>query len=600
VAKGKKLGGVVKEKGGVGMGGIEGKRLIWLILVLHLFALGGCGGGGGGAPDTAVSVTSVEVLSAGGLHPRSPVSLTVALDSAAELNDLGMAYYLISKDEEAQQIESYHLGSAAIPLVASGENAYTQTFIFSDDVPAGTYNLVVQVDPLECVLSRTVVFEVPDSLRITVAEDRKQPDLVLRKLRPSSAYLVLSYDEYTADNMRRSHIAGTLEVESVAYGASNVALGAFVETNSGYEEVLLWDSASQSYVRHLFLSSLEPNAPKSLMGDVFVPDSVRNRLAGRTFTKLKFVVDPLGAIEENEAAAVYPDRSNDNEIIYPVNIYEGVPVAASDPEEDEVTFQTSFSKGFSNSFFGAEVDFLGKSWFGAQGIGASVSGGVPVTILGHTFDFLRATSDGHYNPIMPTDSAFDLDVEFAGMTLYSKSGNANFSWEESWQIEKRMGYSQTFVIAVVPVELSAGASGALGINASVNIAAHFDGSISPFVDVGAYTSAAINLLVAKGGVRGTLYLVGCTFDTTLGGTIAANAEATQLTGTLVEKAGYTLEGPNGNVELFVNWPRVCWKWHIIPYPCGWNEATKSLVSWSVFSQSDTLLDKQQSVTVSLQ
>lgn len=582
------------------MGGMKGKRLIWLILVFNVFVLGGCGGGGGGggAPDTSVSVTSVEILPEGDVHLRSPVSLTVALDSATELSDLGMAYYLVSKDEETQRIESYHFGSASIPLVSSGEGAYTQTFVFSDDVPAGTYNLVVQVDPLESVLSRAVVFEAPESLLVTVADDRNLPDLVLRELRPHSAYLVLNHDEHTADNVRRSHIAGTLDVESVAHGASNVAVGAFVETDRGYEEVLLWDSASRSYVKHLILPSLDANTLRSLMVGVFVPEAVRNRLAGRTSTNLKFVVDPLGAIEENEAAAVVPTRGDDNEIVHPVNIYEGVPVAASDAAG--LTFQTSFSKGFSNNYFGTEVDFLGKAWFGIQGIGASVSGGVPVTILGHTFDFLKATSDAHYNPIMPTDSAFDLDVEFAGMTLYSKSGNANFSWEETWQIEKRMGYSQTFVIAVVPVELSAGASGALGIKATVNIAAAFEGTVSPFVDVGAYASAAVNLAVAKGGVRGTLYLVGCTFDTTLGGTIAADTGATQLTGTLTEKVGYTLKGPNGKIELYVDWPKTCWKWHVIPYPCGWHEATKSLVSWSAFSKSDTLFDKQQSVTVPLQ
>jgi len=134
----------------------------------------------------------------------------------------------------------------------------------------------------------------------------------------------------------------------------------------------------------------------------------------------------------------------------------------------------------------------------------------------------------------------------------------------------------------------------------VNIAAAFEGTVSPFVDVGAYASAAVNLVVAKGGVRGTLYLVGCTFDTTLGGTIAADAGATQLTGTLTEKVGYTLKGPNGKIELYVDWPKTCWKWHVIPYPCGWHEATKSLVSWSAFSKSDTLFDKQQSVTVPLQ
>ena len=76
--------------------------------------------------------------------------------------------------------------------------------------------------------------------------------------------------------------------------------------------------------------------------------------------------------------------------------------------------------------------------------------------------------------------------------------------------------------------------------------------------------------------------------------------ATQLTGTLDETIGYTLSGPNGGLVIFVKWPKTCWKWHVIPYPCGWNEKDWSLVSWSTYSKTDTLLDRRQSVTVPLQ
>ncbi len=576
---------------------MQRKHLVWFLLLQLVFVLGGCGGGGDSVSQTQVSVRSVELLSPETVEKGHYISLSVTLSSDADLNNLGMSYYLLSKDEATQQIDSYHFGSTSIPVVASGERMYAQSFVFSDDVPAGTYNLLIQVDPLETSLPDDITYEAPDDVTVTVAADQGKPDLVARAIHAHSSYLVLSQDEELGDGERRDHISMTVDVESVAHDASNVAIMAYVETTAGYEPVRIWNSAGKSFGDSLILSSLDANVLQSVMLDLLVPQTVLARLEGKTSTNVKVVIDPFDEIDENENALILTGRADDNELVQPVNIYAGAPVASRG--DGGLNFQTSFSKGFDNKHFGADLDFLGKAWFGLNGIGASVSGTLPVTVLGHTFDFLGITSDAHYNPILPTDSAFDLDVEFAGITLYSQSGNAGFEWEKTWQIEKNMGYTQTFVIGIVPVDVSAGASGALGIKATVSVNSEFDGTVSPFVDVGAYASAAIDLAVAKGGIRGTLYLIGCSFDTKLGGTIAADAGATQLTGTLDETVGYTLSGPNGDLVIFVKWPKTCWKWHVIPYPCGWHEKDWSLVSWSTYSKKDTLLDKHQSVTVPL-
>lgn len=577
---------------------MQRKYLVWFLLLQLVFVLGGCSGGNDSASQSRVSVSSVELLSAETFEKGCYVSLSVTLSSDADLNGLGMSYYLLSKDEATQRIDSYHFGSATIPVVSAGEHTYAQSFVFSDDVPAGTFNLLVHVDPLETSLPDDIAYEAPRDVAVTVAEDRGKPDLAVHAIHAHSSYLVLSHDEELGDGARRDHISLTVDVESAAHDASNVDITASVETVAGYEPVLIWNSADKSFANSLLLSSLDANALQSVMLDLLVPPEVLAGLEGKTSTNVKIVIDAFDEIDENESALMLAGRTDDNELVHPVNIFAGDPVASKG--DSGLDFRTSFSKGFNNKYFGAELDFLGKAWFGLNGIGASVSGTVPVTILGHTFNFLGITSDAHYNPILPTDSAFDLDVEFAGITLYSQSGNAGFEWEKTWKIEKNMGYSQTFVIAIVPVEVSAGASGALGIKATVSVNSKFEGTVSPFVDVGAYASAAVNLVVAKGGIRGTLYLIGCSFDTKLGGTIAADAGATQLTGTLDETIGYTLSGPKGGLVIFVNWPKICWKWHIIPYPCGWNEKDWSLVSWSTYSKTDTLLDKHQSVTVPLQ
>ena len=579
------------------------KHLVWFLLLQLVFVLGGCGGGDDSTPPSQpqLSVQSVEVLTDRAIEPKSTVALSVTLSSDRDLSDLGISYYLISGDEATDRIESYYFGGAVIPLVASGENTYAQFFVFSGDAPAGTYNLLAYVDPMKTVFSSDIVYSAPDDVTVKIGADQGKPDLVLHDVRTDSSYLVLLQDDEPDDGVLRDNISATIDVESVAHGSANVAVMAYVETSAGYEQVRIWDSSAGTFAATHTIPSLGTNTVQSVMLDLLVPKDILARLAGKTTSNVKIVVDPLDAVEENENLMVPDDRANDNELVEPVNIFAGTPVAPKG--DDGVTFGTSFSKGFDNRFFGAKVDFQGKAWFNKSGIGTYVSGAAPVTVLGNTFNFLGITSNARYNPILPTDAAFDLDVEFAGVTVYSKHGGAGFSWEQSWQVEKSKGFEQRMIIAIVPVKVSAGASGALGFRTSVNVDSKFDGTVSPFVDVGTYVTAGVDIVLASAGVRGNLHLLKFDFNTKLGGTIAADAGATQLTGTLDGTIGYTLTGPNGNIALFVRYPGICWKKILfinVPYPCCCpNEKELSLASFSSYSKTDTLLDKHQSAAVPL-
>lgn len=571
------------------------KHLAWLLLLQLVFVLGGCGGGSDSVPPSHVSVRSVDVLQEGTIEPKSVTAMSVTLSSDADFADLAVAYYLVSGDEEAGEPELFYFGGAVIPAVASGENTYIQSFVFSDDVPAGTYHIAVHLDPLGTTLPRDIMYFAPDDITARIGTDQGKPDLVLHDIRPDSSYLILLQDDETGDGVRRDNLSATIDVESVAHGAENVTAMAYIQTTAGYEPVRIWNPTGGVFAETFTIPSLGANSVQSVALDLLVPEDVRARLAGMTTTNVKIVVDPLDAVDENEDLMVLYDRANDNELVEPVNIFAGTPVAPKG--EGGATFETSFSKGFDNRFFGAKVDFRAKAWFSGKGIGSEVSGATPVTVLSHTFDFLGVTSSARYNPVAPTDSGFDLDVEFAGSTVYSKHGDAGFTWEQTWQVEKSKGFDQRFVIAIVPVKVSAGVSGALGFRAAVNVGSAFNGTVSPFVDIGTYVSAGVDAFVAKAGVRGNLHLIKFDLGTTLGGTIAADAGATQLTGTLDGTVGYTLTGPKGEIVIYVGYPWCC-KWWIICKPCT-KDAEWTLVSWSPYSKTDTLFDKHQSVTVPL-
>ena len=571
------------------------KHLVRLLLLQLVFVLGGCGGGGDSTPPSQLSVRSVEVIPRGTIEPKSVAAASLTLSSDTDFVDLAVSYYLVSGDEEAEEPELYYFGGAVIPVVASGENTYLQSFVFSDDVPAGTYHLAVHLDPLGTTLPRDIKYFAPDDVTARIGTDQGKPDLVLHDIRSDSSYLILLQDDETDDGVRRDNLSATIDVESVANGSENVTVMAYVETNAGYEPVRIWNPTDAAFSETFTIPSLGVNSVQSVALDLLVPEDVRARLAGMTQTNVRIVVDPLDAVDENEDLMVLYERENDNELVEPVNIFAGTPVGSKG--DGGAAFETSFSKGFDNRFFGAKVDFRAKAWFSGKGIGSEVSGATPVTVLSHTFDFLGVSSAARYNPVTPTDSGFDLDVEFAGATVYSKHGDAGFTWEQTWQVEKSKGFDQRFVIAIVPVKVSAGVSGALGFRAAVNVSSSFNGTVSPFVDIGTYVSAGVDAFVAKAGVRGNLHLIKFDLGTTLGGTIAADAGATQLTGTLDGKVGYTLTGPRGEIVIYVGYPWCC-KWWIICKPCT-KDAEWTLVSWSPYSKTDTLLDKHQSVTVPL-
>jgi hypothetical protein len=567
---------------------------LFLVLLLGLI-LGGCAEGGSESQQD-FEISQIEVLNSDNIVPGFPINLIITMESIVSADNLGIEFSFIQEDAEKEEITTYHLGSYAIPFVEAGEEVYPVEMVIPSDIPAGEYKLVACTDPLDQINEANENNNVHTEAIVNVTiKSEENPDLVVQSVELDSNYFTLNItDEHDEDGIRENHLSATICLVSYGKTTTNVPLRASIETSAGFEEIMIWNSDTESYTYEITITELIVNIPKYISLDLFIPDNVAANMTNENSFVLKITGDSDNTIPEFEGAVTISDREDNNSITANVYTY-----SLGSYSGEGLYFQKSYSKNFHNSKFGVKVRFDASASLKGSGARADVSGSVPVTIFGHTFDFIEIDSNAHANPVIITDSSYSLNVEFVDRTIYEKKGSNGFRWSKDWSIHKEKGFSEHFWLAIVPVEVSAGAEGTLGFKIEVAIESEFNADAGPYVDVGAYASASIDLLVAEGGIRGDLSLTDMTFTGNADATLSLNDNASVLSGTLSENIGYDLEGPSGRLYIYVKYPKICYKWHVIPYPCGHHTKTYSLASWHSWWKKDTLLKEEESTTIQL-
>ena len=570
---------------------------LFLVLLLGLI-LGGCAGEGSKSQQD-FEISQIEVLNSDNIVPGFPINLIITMESIVSADNLGIEFSFIQEDAEKEEITTYHLGGYIIPLVEAGEEIYPVEMIIPSDIPAGEYKLVTYTDPLDQINEANENNNVHTEAIVSVTvKSEENPDLVMQSMELDSNCFTLNItDEHDEDGVRENHLSATICLVSYGKTTTNVPLRAYIQTSAGFEEIVIWNSDTESYTYEITITELIVNIPKYISLDLLIPDNVAANMTNQNSFVLKITVDPDNTIPECEGAVTISDREDNNSITANVYTYSSNSLSSSSGEG--LYFEKSYSKGFRNSNFGVKVKFDASTSLKGSGARADVSGSVPVTIFGHTFDFMEIDSNAHVNPVTITDSSYSLNVEFVDCTIYKKGGSNGFKWSNHWSIHKEKGFSETFMVAIVPVKVSAGAEGTLGVKIEVAIESEFNADAGPYVDVGAYASASINLVVAEGGIRGDLSLTDMTFTGNADATLSLNDDVSVLSGTLSENIGYDLKGPFGRLYIYVKYPKICYKWHVIPYKCGHHKKTHDLASWDSWSKKDTLLKKEESTTIPL-
>ncbi len=151
-------------------------------------------------------------------------------------------------------------------------------------------------------------------------------------------------------------------------------------------------------------------------------------------------------------------------------------------------------------------------------------------------------------------------------------------------------YKRTFVIVVVPVTVEGKACAEVGIQAQLNLLTPVTNQlglqVGPYFEVSGYASAAIGYTgILAVGVRGELTLVRddfygaatATLEVVPNGQLGCTLEQGCIQGTLRESVNNVLQGGQGQVYLFADYPTLDW--------CGWYpcfstaRARKTLAAW---------------------
>jgi len=369
----------------------------------------------------------------------------------------------------------------------------------------------------------------------------------------------------------------------------------------------------------------------------------------------------LELLSEAEAAELeikvtaYDDPTGGNPILrnwtppsieLPENIFEDVtiisPLFTPPPEESmPVRFEADFETGFHSALVSAGLKANSWAALDEAGAAARTEAGVPVSLFGLKFNFLHFDAGGRAYPHYPhpdpdLDLGFWADLKFAtapdgsgGIVVLSQPlldrdacnriairpdldvlGEI-LKWKLDWSVEKSKDATADFVVGVVPLTASIGASGQLGflVEAGIPVCSDdfgdetsFQAHTGPYFDVGMLASAGVGSSKAFAvGIEGEATLIEDTFYAKaevlhLSLSLAEN----ELSGTVREDITNTLDGPKGGLYLYVGYPCIEWcRWWGIPYPCGFKQckSRQSIFKFRTYTKKDVIMCESQSTTL---
>ena len=158
---------------------------------------------------------------------------------------------------------------------------------------------------------------------------------------------------------------------------------------------------------------------------------------------------------------------------------------------------------------------------------------------------------------------FNTAVKSLGKQLwsYARTGSASAGFKKSFTQKIKASY--LVVIFIIPVELEAGAYGELGLqfNFGAEHYTHFYAKAGPFVDVGAFASAKVSVIVAWAGIKGTLSLIKDEFWGEVSGGMEVRNGGRDLLVDLGLRVWNDLYGPSGRLAVFAGYwcPGICEK-----------------------------------------
>ena len=332
---------------------------------------------------------------------------------------------------------------------------------------------------------------------------------------------------------------------------------------------------------------------------------------------------------------VVDSKADDNEVCPEIDIFlpplpAGTPsysIGGYVPMGTTPIHPQSSGEGFAtksgNSNFSFNLDFGAGATADDRGYIEEVTAGIPVTVMGTGFDFMRITARAQLVPDYrgkPTSeqSGFSYEIRFLNQVIDALPPTTASVTVSLVQYSKEVEKDQQLFVGPVPVVVGASAGGSFGIDYNFGYnedlppffgnddeVLRLGSSIEPFANLEALAFAGVGLKdVFVAGVEGVLtllderivFFVGVDIDVIKNGFDNPNRDVEFIISQRLELSN-VFTGPQGHINLFAKYtaPKVstC-KWKFVKFKCiklGSIKVTKNLYSTpALFRRKDVLLE----------
>jgi hypothetical protein len=178
------------------------------------------------------------------------------------------------------------------------------------------------------------------------------------------------------------------------------------------------------------------------------------------------------------------------------------------------------------------------------------SGRVDGTLFGKGFNVLNITGNSRVPANSAQNANIGINVSVVGINIFNFAQNfpQSFNISSSKSAYKEIRYTYRTVIVVVPVSGSVGVKGTVGINYGISgDKLSLTANVTPFAELAGFAEAAIDLLIVKAGVLGTITFVRGSIP------LQAQLYISINNGIIIGErlyAGYNLNFLSGTIQLF--------------------------------------------------
>jgi hypothetical protein len=604
------------------MSGKISRFLPGLLTLTALTACGGGGGGGGGGDQPGNLTIGATTMQSNAPNVGHELEVATEIGASRAYDSVPVGYYLLRKedvDAGVDEVRQHELGNIAFDQVAGGRRAYNAVIRIPTDVePNVDYYLVAQVDPVDEIVETDEEDNVPPegtAPAVVRIEDAwtDTPDIVLEDVVLDTEAIVLKSLRAFASmgslqDVQNHHFGATVTVTTTgANDVTDLDLTVGIELPGGsFLPLQIWNRDNASYQDSYVAERVVAGEPNSIHLDVFVPESVLQQLLpfvqnGPIQTGLQVLTNRTAGIAEWDLGSRRYNRP-DNGVNFDVTI---VAPFVLPPQPGGLHWSEGFEKTWTNKFFGVGLALGAEASLDERGAIAQADAEVPVFLAGERFQFFDANIYSRTDPNDSSNSRYSVDVEALGVTVYTRLvEDPNYVRTEDWNVAKTAEARSLVWVGPVPIRLTAGATGTIGFRTTVDLdTSRAILTAGPYADAGAFAEARVDLAVVSAGVAGNMTIVADEFTAEMVADMDIINGGDTLLGTLTFSITNELEGPNGRVYLFANYPAP--KWCKVPFvgrvPCGvvQRRAEKTLTRFATFRKVDILFEDVQTTSVDL-